>query len=60
MNAVQHAGGGTACLYADAEAGQIQVWGRDKGKGIDLSNLPRATLEAGFSTGASASGTGSR
>lgn len=51
MNAVQHAGGGTAWLYGDADAGLVQVWVKDEGKGIDLSNLPRATLEAGFSTG---------
>jgi PAS domain S-box-containing protein len=51
MNSVQHAGGGTAWVFGDSEEGVVQVWIEDAGKGIDLSNLPRATLEVGFSTG---------
>jgi PAS domain S-box-containing protein len=50
MNAVVHAGGGTASVYADVEACRIQVWVGDPGKGIDLGLLPRATLERGFSS----------
>jgi hypothetical protein len=38
-------------VYEDTDAGQVQVWVKDERKGIDLSNLPRATLETGFSTG---------
>lgn len=58
MNAVQHAGGGSAQIYGDAEAGLVQVWIEDMGRGIDLSNLPRATLEPGFSTGGGGIGHG--
>ena len=58
MNAVQHAGGGTAKTYGDAALHKVQVWFEDAGKGIDLSNLPRATLEAGFSTGGGGIGHG--
>lgn len=58
MNAAVHAGGGTAKVYGDVTAGVVQVWIEDKGKGIDLSRLPRATLEAGFSTGGAGIGHG--
>jgi len=58
MNAVQHADGGTASLYTDADAGIMQVWVEDQGRGIELSSLPRATLERGFSTGGSGFGHG--
>ena len=58
MNAIQHAGGGTAKVYGDADLHKVQVWFEDAGKGIDLSNLPRATLEAGFSTGGGGIGHG--
>jgi PAS domain S-box-containing protein len=58
MNAVQHAGGGVAQVYSDAEAGRVQVWVRDEGKGIAFSDLPRATLEPGFSTGGEGIGHG--
>lgn len=51
MNAVQHAGGGAARVYQDEGACRVQVWVEDSGRGIDLSNIPRATLEPGFSTG---------
>jgi anti-sigma regulatory factor (Ser/Thr protein kinase) len=50
MNAVVHGGGGTATLFGDVEAGRVQVWVEDAGKGIDLGLLPRATLERGFSS----------
>jgi PAS domain S-box-containing protein len=57
MNAVQHAGGGIAKVYGDA-MGVVQVWVEDQGKGIDLTYLPRATLERGYSTGGSGFGHG--
>lgn len=50
MNAVVHAGGGTATLCVDSDAGVAQVWIVDKGQGIDLTRLPRATLERGYTT----------
>jgi PAS domain S-box-containing protein len=50
MNAVVHAGGGQGRVYADPEKGRIQVWIQDRGKGIALDNLHRATLERGFSS----------
>ncbi len=49
MNAVVHAGGGEAQVFT-AGKGCVQVWVSDKGKGIDLENLPRATLEKGYTT----------
>jgi PAS domain S-box-containing protein len=58
MNAVQHAGGGSARIYADAASGRLQVWIRDEGKGIALSDLPRATLEPGYGTGGGGIGHG--
>jgi PAS domain S-box-containing protein len=58
MNAIQHAGGGTARVYGDSASGTVQVWVEDMGKGIDLSNIPRATLEPGFSTGGGGIGHG--
>ncbi len=48
MNAVVHGGGGEATVCADSET--IQVWVRDQGTGIQMAQLPRATLERGFST----------
>jgi CheY-like chemotaxis protein/anti-sigma regulatory factor (Ser/Thr protein kinase) len=49
MNAIVHAEGGTArvCIGED---GELQVCIDDYGRGIDLSSLPRAALEKGFST----------
>ena len=51
MNAVRHAGGGTAWVGAgtDPAAGTVQVWVEDRGTGITMERLPRATLERGFS-----------
>jgi anti-sigma regulatory factor (Ser/Thr protein kinase) len=51
MNAVVHAGGGTASVGADLAAGTAQVWIEDRGGGIALDQLPRATLEPGYSVG---------
>ncbi len=49
MNAIVHAGGGTAAVGAGPD-GLVQVWIEDQGQGIDLSDLPQATLERGFTT----------
>jgi PAS domain S-box-containing protein len=51
MNAVVHAGGGEAEVWADPEAGTVRVRVRDEGAGISEGFLHRATLERGFSTG---------
>jgi PAS domain S-box-containing protein len=48
MNSVQH-GGGIALARLCAGPGQLKVWIEDRGKGIDLSALPRATLLKGHS-----------
>lgn len=48
MNAIVHGDGGEAVVRADDDA--IQVWITDQGGGIHLSELPRATLELGYST----------
>ena len=50
MNAVVHAGGGRARCCADAQAGRVQVWVEDHGKGLALDSLHRATLERGYTT----------
>jgi len=50
MNAVVHAGGGEGRVYASAEAGTVQVWVSDRGKGIPEESLHRATLERGYTT----------
>jgi anti-sigma regulatory factor (Ser/Thr protein kinase) len=51
MNALVHAGGGEASIYADGDI--VRVWVEDTGEGISMECLPRATLERGFSTAAS-------
>ena len=53
MNAVVHAGGGTASVFLDRASGRVQVWITDRGRGIDDADLPRATLEQGFTTAGS-------
>jgi PAS domain S-box-containing protein len=50
MNAVSHARDGMAYVGADPETGRVQVRVEDKGQGIDMSRLPQATLEHGYST----------
>jgi len=50
MNAIVHGDGGKAEVRADDTSGLIQVWVKDKGEGISLDKLPRATLERGYST----------
>ena len=49
MNAIVHAGGGTAQVAVSA-GGTVQVRVEDHGTGITMENLPRATLSRGFST----------
>jgi PAS domain S-box-containing protein len=50
MNAVVHAGGGRARIRSDPERETVQVWVEDTGHGISIEQLPRATLELGFTT----------
>ena len=50
MNAIVHGDGGKAEVRASDAAGTIQVWVTDRGEGIALDKLPRATLERGYST----------
>jgi anti-sigma regulatory factor (Ser/Thr protein kinase) len=48
MNAIVHAGGGSARVAAGG--GRVQVWVADTGGGIAVEQLPRATLERGYTT----------
>ena len=48
MNAVVHGGGGSAAIRGSDRA--LQVWISDHGTGIALGELPRVTLELGYST----------
>lgn len=50
MNAISHAGGGSARIFADKTRCVVQVWIEDRGGGIDMAHLPRATLERGYSS----------
>jgi PAS domain S-box-containing protein len=50
MNAIVHAGGGTATVEVDPQSGAVQVWVEDQGPGFDMSRLPKATLDRGFTT----------
>jgi len=52
MNAIVHAGGGVAEVFSD-HADIVQVWICDRGTGIAMEHLPRATLERGFTTAGS-------
>ncbi|BDI28954.1 hypothetical protein CCAX7_10050 [Capsulimonas corticalis] len=49
MNAVVHGQGGFGRAYY-TPGKLVQVWIEDKGTGISLINLPRATLECGYTT----------
>jgi len=49
MNAAVHGVDGTGEVYAN-ERGTVQVWVTDRGRGIDMEHLPRATLERGYTT----------
>jgi len=50
MNAIVHAGEGAGQVFWGRDEGVVQVWVRDQGEGIAVENLPRATLERGYST----------
>jgi GAF domain-containing protein len=50
MNAVVHAGSGTGQVFWDTENQRVQVRVEDRGEGISVENLPRATLKRGYST----------
>jgi len=52
MNAVRHGGGGEGLVCASVDAGTVQVWIADRGKGISAEALPQA-LEKGGSTAGS-------
>lgn len=49
MNAIVHGGGGSA-VVRNAPGKAVQVWVTDRGSGITMESLPRATLERGYST----------
>ncbi|MDR3707812.1 MAG: ATP-binding protein [Capsulimonadaceae bacterium] len=51
MNAVVHAGGGTAAICGGDDT--LQVWVQDSGGGIDIDHLPKSTLEKGYTTAGS-------
>ena len=50
MNAIVHAGAGVGQVFWDMDAQRVQVRITDQGEGIAVENLPRATLERGYST----------
>jgi anti-sigma regulatory factor (Ser/Thr protein kinase) len=50
MNAVVHGRQGTARIYADHDAGLLQIWVSDRGTGIDVNLLHRATIQPGYSS----------
>lgn len=50
MNAIVHAGEGTGQVFWERDEGVVQVRISDQGEGITVENLPRATLERGYST----------
>ena len=52
MNAVMHGRHGTASICADGSE-KVQVWIEDRGSGIDIERLPRATMERGYTTAGS-------
>ncbi len=53
MNAVVHGRHGQGCVCANV-AGTVQVWITDEGQGIAIENLPKATLERGWSSAGTA------
>ena len=48
MNAAVHGGGGESTICGDGDT--VQVWIEDGGGGIDITKLPQAALEKGFTT----------
>lgn len=49
MNALVHAKDGAGSIYV-SENRWLQTWIEDRGSGIAIENLPRVTLERGFTT----------
>lgn len=52
MNAAVHAGGGQGRVCKNSQ-GSVQVWVEDKGRGIEVEDLPRAALSKGYTTAGS-------
>ena len=50
MNAVVHGVGGHSTITYDEEIGVVQIRITDRGTGIRMEDLPRATLERGYTT----------
>ena len=50
INAIVHTGEGSARIAIDCEQGITQVWVKDQGEGIAIENLPKATLQKGYTT----------
>jgi CheY-like chemotaxis protein/anti-sigma regulatory factor (Ser/Thr protein kinase) len=50
MNAVVHGVGGHSTISLDNEKGIVQIRITDRGTGIKFEDLPRATLERGYTT----------
>lgn len=50
MNAVVHGVGGHSTITMDVDKGIVQVRITDRGTGIKIEDLPRATLERGYTT----------
>jgi PAS domain S-box-containing protein len=51
MNTLVHGGGsGQARVLADRQTGRLQVWIHDKGEGIAMELLHKATLQRGYSS----------
>ena len=52
MNAAVHGGGGVGRVCTGRD-GIVQVWVEDRGRGIEVEDLPRATLSKGYTTAGS-------
>ncbi len=52
MNAAVHGGGGQGRVCSDGHD-TVQVWIEDRGRGIDMEDLPRAALSKGYTTAGS-------
>lgn len=52
MNAAVHAGGGEGRVCTDHQ-GTVQVWVEDRGRGIEVKDLPQAALSKGYTTAGS-------
>jgi len=49
MNAITHGTGATARILSTPDGSLLQVWVADQGHGIDMTELPKATLMKGYS-----------